>query len=80
MACGWVDRFTLGYLLDSRRNRTEADVAAGPVELSADSGEIEGHVRDGHGRARERDGARPDEAAADGARADDDAELDDDEL
>jgi hypothetical protein len=37
VACGWVDRFTLGYLLDARRNRTEADVAALLTALRADA-------------------------------------------
>jgi DNA gyrase subunit A len=57
---------------------TEADVAEGPVELSADSGEIEGHVRDGRGRGRERDGARPDAADVDADPVMEDAEAEDD--
>jgi DNA gyrase subunit A len=45
---------------------TEADVAAGPVEMSADSGEIEGPVSsDGQGAAPERNGRGPDEADED---------------
>ena len=37
VACGWVDHFTVGYLLDSRRNRTEADVASLLTALRADA-------------------------------------------
>src|SRR4051812_20628005 len=55
---------------------TEADVAAGPVELSADSGEIDGVVESGGGAERAgRNGGQIER----GAELDDD-ELDDDEL
>lgn len=33
----WVDRSTLGYFLDSRRNGTEADVATLLTALRADA-------------------------------------------
>jgi DNA gyrase subunit A len=56
---------------------TAADVAQGPVELSADSGEIEGHIRDGHGHRRERDGARPDDVGPEGPTLEDDAGFED---
>jgi DNA gyrase subunit A len=51
---------------------TEADVAAGPVELSADSGEIDGVVEYGGGAEHaERNGGQADGAGADGAAPDD---------
>jgi DNA gyrase subunit A len=58
---------------------TEADVAAGPVELSADSGEIDGVV-EGHRGAEHaaRNGGQSDGAPRDDDEPDDD-ELDDDE-
>jgi hypothetical protein len=36
VVCGWVDRWTIGYIFDSRRNRTEAEVAALLVTMRAD--------------------------------------------
>ncbi|HEX2103524.1 MAG TPA: DNA gyrase C-terminal beta-propeller domain-containing protein, partial [Solirubrobacteraceae bacterium] len=52
---------------------TDADVAAGPVELSADSGEIEGPVTEHHGGAQraERNGGEAGGAGSDGAEPDD---------
>src|SRR4051794_37203502 len=48
-------------------NVTDADLAEGPVELSADSGEIEGPVTsDGHAHGPDRDGAGPGESDAEG--------------
>jgi DNA gyrase/topoisomerase IV subunit A len=51
---------------------TEADVAAGPVEMSADSGEIDGPVTEHGGAERaERNGGQTGDAGADGAAPDD---------
>jgi hypothetical protein len=36
VVCGWVDRWTLGYILDVRRDRTEAQVAALLVSMRPD--------------------------------------------
>jgi DNA gyrase subunit A len=51
---------------------TEADVAAGPVEMSADSGEIDGPVTEHGGAERaERNGGQAGDAGGDGAAPDD---------
>jgi DNA gyrase subunit A len=61
-------------------NVTEADVAAGPVELSADSGEIDGVVESGGGAEHAgRNGGQVDGGSPDDDELDDAIEPDDDE-